>query len=252
MSEIMIALQRPFPVDVVSFKPQVVKGNRALAVAFIDARDVQNRLDEVFGPEGWQDEYEVLPNGSVICRLSARLDEGWVTKSDVGSPSDQPDVGDKLKAAFSDSLKRAGIKWGIGRYLYSLGMQWRDFDPVKKQFTDKPQMPAFAIPTKNTLVTNATTVNVDAPRAVAAAAVKELPPQVKLSAQDVEIIEGWKKDISQTPAVTLGRFNTWVPDIAGYKPHLKAIVWDIIVKYADERGWFFNKASKSFDDRNQE
>ena len=31
-------LAAPFPADEVQFKPQVVKGNRALAIAYIDAR----------------------------------------------------------------------------------------------------------------------------------------------------------------------------------------------------------------------
>ena len=43
---------------------------------------------------------------------------------DVGAPSEQPDGGDRLKAAFSDALKRAAVKFGIGRYLYRLPQQW--------------------------------------------------------------------------------------------------------------------------------
>jgi hypothetical protein len=39
---------------------------------------------------------------------------------DVGGPSEQPDEGDRVKAAFSDALKRAAVKFGIGRYLYRL------------------------------------------------------------------------------------------------------------------------------------
>jgi hypothetical protein len=33
-----------------------------------------------------------------------------IVKTDVSSPSEQRDDGDKLKAAFSDALKRAAIK----------------------------------------------------------------------------------------------------------------------------------------------
>jgi hypothetical protein len=49
--------------------------------------------------------------------------------TDVGSPSEQPDDGDQLKAALSDALKRAAIKLGIGRYHYRLPRQWVDYDP---------------------------------------------------------------------------------------------------------------------------
>ena len=67
-------------------------------------------------------------------------------KTDVGSPSEQPDDGDKLKAAFSDALKRAAIKLGIGRYLYRLPRQWVDYDPQARQFKNMPTLPAWALP----------------------------------------------------------------------------------------------------------
>src|SRR5947209_5260869 len=120
VAEITQLLATPFEPTEVKFKPQMVKNNRALAIAYIDARVIQDRLDEVLGTENWQDEYECLPDGSVVCRLQLRLGDRAVTKMDVGSPSEQPDGGDRLKAAFSDALKRAAVKFGIGRYLYRL------------------------------------------------------------------------------------------------------------------------------------
>jgi len=82
------ALASPFEPSVVKFKPAVVQGNRALALAYVDARVIQDRLDEVLGVENWQDEYDSLPDGSVVCRLRLRLGDEWVTKVDVGSPSE--------------------------------------------------------------------------------------------------------------------------------------------------------------------
>jgi hypothetical protein len=143
---IQAALAAPFHPDEVGWKPQSVKGNRALAVAYIDARTVQDRLDDVLGVGGWQDEYQILQDGSVVCQLRLHLGGEWVTKTDVGSPSEQPDGGDRLKAAFSDALKRAAIKFGVGRYLYSLPKQWCDFDPVKKQFVQTPRLPDKHLP----------------------------------------------------------------------------------------------------------
>src|SRR5438552_17123169 len=84
------ALSAPFDLKEVKFKPQVVQGNRALALAYVDARVIQDRLDEVLGVEGWQDEYEAMPDGTVICRLRLRLGDEWVTKMDVGGPSEPP------------------------------------------------------------------------------------------------------------------------------------------------------------------
>jgi hypothetical protein len=142
------ALAVPFDPAFVRFKPAVVQGNRALALAYVDARAIQDRLDEVLGVEGWQDDYEILPDGSVVCRLRLWLGDDWVTKVDVGGPSEQPDGGDRLKAAFSDALKRAAVKFGIGRYLYRLPAQWMDYDPQRRQFVQPPQLPPFARPVK--------------------------------------------------------------------------------------------------------
>src|SRR6516162_10951104 len=140
------ALSAPFEATEVRFKPAVVSGNRALALAYVDARVIQDRLDEVLGVAGWQDEYECLPEGSVVCRLRLRLGEEWITKMDVGGQSGQPDEGDRRKAAFSDALKRAAVKFGIGRYLYRLPVQWVDYDSHKRQFVRTPTLPPFALP----------------------------------------------------------------------------------------------------------
>src|SRR5690606_31105854 len=123
-----------------------VSGNRALALAYVDARVIQDRLDEVLGVTGWQDEYECLPDGSVVCKLHLRLGSEWITKMDVGGQSEQPDEGDRRKAAFSDALKRTAVKFGIGRYLYRLPEQWADYDPQKRRFVRQPTLPPEALP----------------------------------------------------------------------------------------------------------
>ena len=146
--QLAIALAAPFDPSEVHFKPAAVSGNRALAIAFVDARTIQDRLDQVLGVDGWQDDYECLPDGSVVCRLRLRLGGEWITKVDVGSPSEQPDGGDRLKAAFSDALKRVAVKFSVGRYLYRLPSQWVDYDPKKKQFVKTPQLSAWALPGK--------------------------------------------------------------------------------------------------------
>src|SRR5205823_537140 len=120
--------------------------NRDLVVPNVDASVSQDRLEHELGVSGWWDEYECLRDGSVVYRLRLRLGAEWITKMDVGSPSEQPDEGDRRKAAFSDALKRAAVKFGIGRYLYRLPVQWVDFDPKKRQFTATPTLPPEALP----------------------------------------------------------------------------------------------------------
>ena len=133
------ALRSRFDPRDVQFKPSVLSkdGRRALALAYIEARAVMDRLDEVVGPSNWKDSYRVLADRrndeggqvEVECRLAIRLDDRWIVKADVGS-------GDDLKAAYSDALKRAGVKWGIGRYLYSLPAVWADYDQARREFAD--------------------------------------------------------------------------------------------------------------------
>src|SRR5262249_17988589 len=104
---LMAELAAAFDPQEVKFKPGVVSATRCLALPYVDARVVQDRLDDVLGLENWQDEYECLPDGSVVCKLRCRIGGEWIVKTDVGGPSEQPDGGDRLKAAFSDALKRA-------------------------------------------------------------------------------------------------------------------------------------------------
>lgn len=144
--EIAQALSAPFESSEVKFKPQSISGNRALAVPFVDARVVMDRLDDVLGVFNWKDSYTVLPDGAVICRLEIRIDGEWIGKEDVGGESEQPDEGDRRKAAFSDSLKRAAVKVGVARYLYRQKPQWVDYDPQRKQFTRQPTLPQSARP----------------------------------------------------------------------------------------------------------
>jgi hypothetical protein len=80
----------------------------------------------------------------VLGRLRCRVGGEWLAKVDVGGPSEQPDAGDRLKAACSDALKRAAVKFGVGRYLHRLPSQWVDYDTQRRQFKQTPWMPPAA------------------------------------------------------------------------------------------------------------
>lgn len=111
-----------FPKDAVSWRAQKMTkdGKKALALAYIDARDVMDRLDEVVGPENWQSAYTETATGRVICTLSIRIDEEWVSKSDGSGSTDI----EAEKGGISGALKRAAVSWGIGRYLYEMPNVW--------------------------------------------------------------------------------------------------------------------------------
>ena len=192
-------LAEPFEVREVKFKPQSVKGNRALAMAYIDARHVMDRLDDVLGVENWADAYEIVPDGSVVCRLSLKIGGEWITKTDVGSPSEQPDGGDRLKAAFSDALKRAAVKFGIGRYLYRLPAVWADYDPQKRGFSSAPALPAWALPKAKTAGGRAATPAPAPASAEPAPTAKE--PQPKKQADPKTLAELYSRLMAvETPA----------------------------------------------------
>lgn len=120
-SEDLKALFAEFPREAISWRAQSVTkdGSKALALAYIDARDVMDRLDEICGSENWQDRYE-FHGTRTICYLSIRVDGEWVTKADGAGDSDV----EAEKGAISDALKRAAVKWGVGRYLYHIVSPW--------------------------------------------------------------------------------------------------------------------------------
>ncbi|BEV44795.1 Rad52/Rad22 family DNA repair protein [Afipia carboxidovorans] len=114
-------LAAEFPRDAVSWRAQSVTkdGSKAMALAYIDARDVMDRLDEVCGPGNWQDRYE-FAGPKTICYLSIKIGDEWVTKADGAGDT----AVEAEKGAISDAFKRAAVKWGVGRYLYALDAPW--------------------------------------------------------------------------------------------------------------------------------
>lgn len=96
----------------------------AFCLAYVTARAIQNRLDEVFGLYGWKNEFRTGPDGGVLCGISIRdPDTGeWITKWD-GAPN--TDI-EKVKGGLSGAEKRAAVQWGIGRYLYRLESNFAD------------------------------------------------------------------------------------------------------------------------------
>jgi hypothetical protein len=138
-------LAEPFACEEIRWKPAAVSGNRALAIGFVDARTIMQRLDDVLGITGWTDAYRFLPDGSCVCKLTCCIGGHWLSKMDVGGPSEQEDEGDRRKAAASDALKRAAVKWGLARYIYRLPRVWVPYDPKAKQLTP-PELPPWALP----------------------------------------------------------------------------------------------------------
>ena len=113
----------PFKWKVQSFVSQETKG---LCVGYIDSRNVMDLLDKVCGAENWQKKYYTVKN-TLVCSIGIKTGEDWVWKDDGGTES----FTDKEKGECSDAFKRAGVCWGIGRFLYDLDFKYVDIKNKK-------------------------------------------------------------------------------------------------------------------------
>jgi len=122
------ALSAPFPAAEVEWRVQGkgAPNARAQVVAYVSARMVQERLDEVVGVGGWTFEWQPInvdAKGEVTTAKGVLTVLG-IVKSDVGTASNF----EASKGCVSNALKRAAVMFGIARYLYSLPAVWVALD----------------------------------------------------------------------------------------------------------------------------
>ena len=107
-------------------------------LAYIDARQAQDLLDEVCWPENWKVEYKEI-SWNLFAWVSIKVWDEWITKWDAWSESNI----EKEKWHISDSFKRACVTWGIWRFLYNIkpAKGWTVRKVEKKTFEDNPNKP---------------------------------------------------------------------------------------------------------------
>lgn len=124
------ALKAHFDPAIVSWRVGATTANKdkGMALAYIDARDVLERLDAVCTPAGWQCEYVPMPDHTTCCRIGIKVGDEWIWKANGGSNIAESDKADAqemaAKGGYSDAFKRAAVQWGIGRYLYDVDSPW--------------------------------------------------------------------------------------------------------------------------------
>lgn len=157
-------LSRPFEFHELKTRKQWAPGGD-IYLLYVDSRVYQERLDEVVGAQNWEVsqkdvsiidtmkvdvtpadapknpknqkplnpvyEYREVKYGGIQTSLTVF----GVSKSDVGNPS----MAEQIKGAYSDGLKRAGVLWGMGRYLYEIKNN-------KAASPNENNMPDFAQP----------------------------------------------------------------------------------------------------------
>lgn len=129
-------LAEPFPPDAVSWRvgSTTKDKSKGMALAYIDSRDVQNRLDDVCGPENWQVRFPWSDGKALACEIGIRIGDEWVWKGDGAGATDV----EADKGRFSDALKRAAVHWRIGRYLYDLDSPWVALEPAGNSYKIAP------------------------------------------------------------------------------------------------------------------
>ena len=100
------------------------------------ARVDANILDETVGAFNWQKRFYQVKQ-TMICSLGIYFEDRkeWIWKDDAGDESNT----EAIKGEASDSFKRAGFAFGIGRELYTAPFVWiwkdENNDPRKSHYT---------------------------------------------------------------------------------------------------------------------
>lgn len=116
----------------------------AQMLVYVTNRAIMDRLDEVCGAGNWRNEFTPWGPHGALCGISIRVTHGdmpeslddWVTKFDGADNSDI----EPTKGGLSNSMKRAAVQWGIGRYLYDADSTLVDAEIWEKngKLTGKP------------------------------------------------------------------------------------------------------------------
>ncbi len=218
-------LCEPFPADDVEWRigrsGKGDKGYWATCLAYLTNRAIMQRLDDVCGPASWKNEHPTVgPAGGVVQGISIKLDGEWITKWDGAENTDIESV----KGGLSDAMKRAGVLWGIGRYLYNLDEGFAECSDVKQNgyryaktkdgvmYWKPPLLPAWALPPKLNLID--------------------------------EPLRKWMAWLKKEP--TLEAFNDGLKELAEMDKPLKEAVWKASLEYAMNHNWVLDKAAKQF------
>ena len=112
---------RALKADEIECRTAQVKPKGISLLLYKTARTDANLLDETVGPENWENDFKVV-DGVLYGGIGIYIEDKdrWVWKWDAGSESNT----EAQKGEASDSFKRAGFNWGIGRELYTCPLIW--------------------------------------------------------------------------------------------------------------------------------
>lgn len=113
------------PKDEIKYRPgstfNWAEKKYARMLAYVDARYIQDKLDEIVGIGNWSNQFHRDEKGILYCTITIKFirEDGSVdsvSKTDVGTESNV----EQQKGEVSDSFKRCAVHFGLARDLYNL------------------------------------------------------------------------------------------------------------------------------------
>ena len=118
-------LNAPTPKDEIKYRPgstfNWAEKKYARMLAYVDARYVQDKLDEIVGIGNWENRYSRDEKGILFWTITITFERkdgvvGTISKTDCGTESNV----EQQKGEVSDAFKRCAVNFGIARDLYNL------------------------------------------------------------------------------------------------------------------------------------
>jgi hypothetical protein len=199
------ALAAPFDPAVISWRVGSLTKDKtkARALAYLDARDVMQRLDSVVGPANWQCRYPHA-GAMTVCEVGIRIDGEWIWKANGAGHTDI----EAEKGALSDAFKRAAVLWGVGQYLYAIDTPWVAINEWKQ--IDPKELPRLRALLPGSSVTTTKRQARDEWKDLA----EELRQKRSLAEID-EFLEKHKEDLTRLPVDWQPRWKELVAQVRG-------------------------------------
>jgi hypothetical protein len=158
LDNLFIRLAEPFDPSEIKWRVTHTSkdGSRGAVIAYADPRAYTDRLNQLFTPTGWTRTYEVSHASSLtrtkkdkIIQTGKVLVTCTLTITGLGCHSgcgeEWSDEENAMTAAEAQAFKRAGMCYGLGRYLYDLSETWVPLDE-RRQALEYPRLPDWALP----------------------------------------------------------------------------------------------------------
>ena len=144
-------LNVPTPKDEIKYRPGSTFNYNdkkyARLLAYVDARYIQDKLDEILGVGNWSNTFQRDEKGILFCTITITFERkdgvvDTISKTDIGTESNV----EQQKGEVSDAFKRCAVHLGLARDLYNLP------DPKGFKYVAEMKGNKFLNPNTNTFV----------------------------------------------------------------------------------------------------